>query len=112
MARPRRKLAPFDCAPLNGVFAALASVPPAGAGEPLDDACKLFHEILALFQESGDPARECHRLFLPLSRVVAAQRSRRAQEDCAQVFIAVVRGNEEAALDASRRLIEREAARN
>ncbi len=110
MAHPRRKSDQISRAPLDGVFAALALIPPSGRGKPLDDACQLFEEVQALFRESPDPAGECHRLFLPLSRVVAAQRSRCGQEACAELFVAIAMGDQCAALDASRRLIEFAAA--
>lgn len=88
----------------------MALIPPSGRGKPLDDACQLFEEVQALFRESPDPAGECHRLFLPLSRVVAAQRSRCGQEACAELFVAIAMGDQCAALDSSRRLIEIAAA--
>ncbi len=110
MAEPRRKADQIDRAPLDGVFAALALIPPSGRGKPLDEACQLLDEVQALFRESRDPGGECHRLFLPLSRVVAAQRSRSGQEACAELIVAVAMGDQSAALAASRRLIEFAAA--
>ena len=69
-------------------------------------ACGLYHATLALLHASDQPARESHRLVKPLSQLVARQKTRIGQKDCALFAKALLAGDHDAALEACRRLIE------
>lgn len=76
----------------------------------LEAACALNHATRELIAASNDPARDAFRLLDPLSRMVALQKTRGGQADCAAVAMGLRRGDPDAALEACRRLIDREAA--
>lgn len=108
--RAATRAAPFLAAP---TLLALPHPPlPADrAGEvALETACDLYHATLALVSRSSDPGRDCHALLDPLSRLVALQHSRAGQGDCRALIEGLRGGDPEAALDACRRMIERETS--
>ena len=81
------------------------------AGEvALETACSLYHATLQLASGSRGPVRDLHALLEPLSRMVALQKSRAGQADCRAVVDDLRRGNHDGALEACRRMIERETA--
>ena len=81
------------------------------AGEvALESACDLYHATLQLVSGSRNPARDCHALLDPLSRMVALQKSRVGQADCRTLVDDLRSGDHEGALEVCRRLIERETA--
>jgi hypothetical protein len=81
--------------------------------DPLDEnalaaAYRLYQATLDLLSASDDPARDRHVLAGPLSTVVARQKTRIGQADCAELALALAAADHAAALDACRRLIELE----
>lgn len=81
------------------------------AGEvALESACDLYHATLQLISGSADPLHDSHVLLDPLSRMVALQKSRAGQSDCRSLIDDLRRGDHEGALEACRRMIERETA--
>lgn len=80
-------------------------VQPLATSDPAALACGLYHATLALLHASDDPVRHSHRLASPLGQLVARQRTRVGQKDCAQFAEALLAGDHEAALEACRRLI-------
>lgn len=84
-------------------------VPKDRAGEvALESACDLYHATLQLISGSSDPPGKIHALLEPLSRMVALQKSRTGQEDCRTLVDDLRSGDPEGALEACRRMIERE----
>ncbi len=79
---------------------------PSSASDAAAIACALYHATLALLHASGDAAQHSHRLAGPLSQLVARQRTRIGQDDCARFAHALLAGDHEAALESCRRLIE------
>lgn len=69
---------------------------------------RLYAATLELLNASSNPQRDRHRLIVPLSQVVARQKTRAGQADCAMLADALARADHGAALDACRRLIEQE----
>ncbi|HVR89960.1 MAG TPA: hypothetical protein VHG29_02555 [Novosphingobium sp.] len=108
--RAPTRAAPFLAGPIPIVMPH-PPLPADRAGEvALETACDLYHAALALVSRSGNPARDCHELLDPLGRMVALQHSRAGQGDCRALAEGLRCGDPEGALDACRRLIERETA--
>jgi hypothetical protein len=94
-----------------GLRARLALVAPPPSSDALAAAHSLYRATLELLSGSDDPSRDRYRLAGPLSTVVAGQRTRIGQSDCADLARALERGDPAGALDACRRLIELEGER-
>ncbi len=77
--------------------------------QPSLPARSLRRATLALFSVSDDPARDCHRLSVPLSQAVAWHKTRAGQRLCAELAKALAAGNHPAALEVCRKLLELEA---
>lgn len=80
-------------------------VSPPPQGDTLSAAQSLYGATLDLIDRSDNPARDIHRLAAPLSRVVAGQKSRLGQAECALLARSLVRQDHAGALAACRRLI-------
>ena len=74
-------------------------------GDMLSAAQTLYRAMLDLIDHSDNPARDSHRLAAPLSRVVAGQKSRLGQAECALLARSLARRDHAGALAACRRLI-------
>lgn len=86
------------------------AMPP--SSDALAAAHSLYRATLELLSGSDDPSRDRYRLAGPLSQVVAGQKTRIGQADCADLARALERGDPAGALDACRRLIELEGERS
>jgi len=103
MPRPRLK-APANVVPLPH----RARLPDAVVrGEHEQIARRLYRATLDLLRWSEDPAGERHSLLEPLSKAVAAEKSRAGQELCARLEAGLASGDYDSALDACIALIER-----
>ncbi len=81
------------------------------SSDTLAAANRLYRATLDLLTASDDPATDCHLLTGPLSQVVALQRTRIGQADCAELAQALAASDHAAALNACSRLIELERQR-
>ncbi len=79
--------------------------------DALAAAHRLYRATLELLAASDNPARDRHHLAGPLSQVVAGQRTRIGQADCADLARALAACDHPAALNACSRLIEIERER-
>ena len=107
MPRPRHKV------PANITSIRLCGALPdvAARCEHEEIARRLYRATIDLLRWSDDPAGERHFLLEPLSKVVAAERTRTGQALCARLEAELARGDFDAALDACIALIEHANAR-